>query len=239
MTAIHEVTSSHYRQIEQVQRPRRSVPGAINQSRSRQATFPIQSIILQASKQTHAFRTPTKHDPTPPSRRKSPTPYHPHNHRLPTPDFPPPSRRQNTPPPIRRHPLPDPNPQIPSPQPPCPLPLPNTNHRPRRKQQRLPRLQPQNRIKNLLETTVRARTERRRAREVGFQRVEPFRGGEAVDEGHGGQVEELRGDGGFLGCDDDAGAEVALLADGGEEGFGEGGGGGGGGHELGGGAVGC
>ena len=54
-----------------------------------------------------------------------------------------------------------------------------------------------------------------------------------MHDGHAAEVEQFGGDGGFLGGDDDAGGEVALLADDGEEGVGEGGGGGGVGHELG------
>ena len=40
-----------------------------------------------------------------------------------------------------------------------------------------------------------------------------------MDDRYRAQVEERRGDGGFLGGDEDAGAEVALETDGGQEGI--------------------
>lgn len=83
-------------------------------------------------------------------------------------------------------------------------------------------------VEDLLEITLRAR----RACEVRFQGVEPLRGGEAMDERHRAEVEQFRRNSGFLCGDDDAGSEVALLADDREKGIGEGVGGGGAGHVL-------
>lgn len=147
-----------------------------------------------------------------------------------------PSSRQDTPAPIRRQALPDPNLQIPHPQlprllgqAPIPVPhLPDTHHRRRREQQCLPRIEMHDGVEDLLEITLRARG----ACEVGSQGVEPLRGGESMDKRHRAKIQQLRGNGGLLRGDDDAGSEVALLADDREKGIGEDVGGGGVGHVL-------
>ncbi len=59
------------------------------------------------------------------------------------------------------------------------------------------------------------------------QDAKPLRARKAMDDCNRAEVDEARGDGGFLSGNDDTDTVVALLADCGEEGIGEGGGGGG------------
>lgn len=65
-----------------------------------------------------------------------------------------------------------------------------------------------------------------------LQRGEPVRGCEAVDNGNGAEVKQTRRDGGLLGRNDDACAEMALQTDGGKKRLGEAGALGSVGHEL-------
>ena len=45
-----------------------------------------------------------------------------------------------------------------------------------------------------------------------LQGMQPGRGAETVDDGHGAEIEQRGVDGGFLRGDEDAGANVALFA---------------------------